>query len=181
MNSAIRCACALLAMAVIALAGCSRQTAEEKGKALATEKIDMVKGVGDALQEKGSQAAESVAHGAGNVLQGAGRGIDKAKEWKFSSSEALTKAGLSISRVQNAADKGVDAYLIAAGNTDGTLSMIARDVAKREVARVRIDLTMAANDARYETFALDSRTPVALISELSFDFQAKPPADKAKR
>lgn len=173
-------AVALACMSVLALIGCSRQTAEEKGKALATEKIDMVKGIGDALQEKGSQAAESVTHGAGTVFQGAGKGFDKAFEWKFSSTEALAKAGLSISRVQRHADSGVDTYLIATDAAEGTLSMVAFDVAKREVARVRLDVKIDAMDARYETFPLDGRTPVAMISELSFDFRPKPLTAKAK-
>ena len=174
-------AVALACMTVLTLMSCSRQTAEEKGKALATEKIDMVKGIGDALQEKGSQAAESVTHGAGVVFQGAGKGFDKALEWNFSSGEALTKAGLSISRVQRNSDKGVDAYVIASSDANGVLSMVAFDAAKREVARVRLELKIDAKDARYETFTVDSRTPVAMISELTFDFEPKAPSEKAKR
>jgi hypothetical protein len=61
----------IMAVAVLlaALTGCSKQTAEEKGAALATEKIDLVKGVGSALEEKGAQAAESLTSGLGKVDQ----------------------------------------------------------------------------------------------------------------
>ena len=67
----------IMAVAVLlaALTGCSKQTAEEKGAALATEKIDLVKGVGSALEEKGAQAAESLTSGLGKVVQGVEKGI----------------------------------------------------------------------------------------------------------
>ena len=66
----------LLVTGAVSMTACSRQTAEEKGKAIATEKIDMVKGIGGALEEKGSGAAEAVASGVGNVVKGLGKGFE---------------------------------------------------------------------------------------------------------
>lgn len=60
----------LACVLALQVAACSRQTAEEKGKEPATEKIDMAKGIGDVLQEKGTAAAESVTSGMGKVLHG---------------------------------------------------------------------------------------------------------------
>lgn len=57
------CFCAL----ALQLVACSKQTAEEKAKEMATEKVDMAKGIGDVLQEKGTAAAESVTSGMGKV------------------------------------------------------------------------------------------------------------------
>jgi hypothetical protein len=68
--------------------------------------------------------------------------------------------------------------LTATQNADGSLSMIAYDAGKRELARAKVDLAMAADEGRYETLALDSRTPSALISELVFDFRPKQPTAK---
>ncbi len=163
---------------VLAITGCSRQTAEEKGKELATEKIDMVKGIGDALQEKGSEAAKSVAHGAGNVLQGANTGLEEAFEWKIVQADAMSKNGLTISRVQHGkpgekSSKTVDIYVVANADANGSLSMVAYDVAKREVVRTKIDLKMGAKDGRYETLELDERTDLGAIREVSFDYQPK--------
>ncbi len=153
------------------ISGCSQQTAEEKGKALATEKIDLVKGVGEALKEKGGQAAESVAQGTGELLQGADRGFSKAFDWKLSSGPGLSAAGLSVSRVQQSPSStgAVDAYLVATRDAEGVLLMLAFDAQKQEMARVKVDLKMAAGEGRYQTLALDERTPVKSIREVSFE------------
>ena len=167
---------ALIASALFLSVACSRQTAEEKGKELVAEKAGMVKGIGDALQEKGAEAAQSVAHGAGNVLQGASTGLDEAFAWKVVSTDSMSKSGVTVSRVQHgkATDKSsktVDAYLIANAPVQGSLQMIVYDVAKREVGRAKVNVKMAANDARYETFELDERADLGLVREVSFDLQ----------
>lgn len=167
---------AFLATAVLLSAACSRQTAEEKGKELVAEKAGMVKGIGDALQEKGAEAAQSVAHGAGNVLQGASTGLEDAFAWKVVSAESLGKNGLTVSRVQHGkatdkTSKTVDVYLVANAPAQGNLQMIVYDVAKREVGRAKVNLKMAANDGRYETFELDERADLSLVREVSFDLQ----------
>ena len=169
--------CILLAcVACLAISACSRQTAEEKGKELATEKIDLVKGVGEALKDKGGQAAESVAQGTGQVFQGVGEGFGKAFEWKLTNAAGMEKAGLTVSRV----DKGspsdgrkneVNVYLVAARDAAGTLSMVAYDSSKREMARTRTEMRIGAGEGRYETLVLDERTPVNSVREVTFDFQ----------
>jgi hypothetical protein len=164
---------AMLLAAVCAgvLPACSRQTAEEKGKELATEKIDMVKGIGEAMKEKGGQAAESLAHGAGTVVKGAGQGIDAAFQWETRSSSALQQAGLTVTRVQRASDGkvAIDIYLLASAPVDTTLLMIGSDAQRQELARHRIPLRLAAGEGRYETVELDPRTPLDKLSSLSFD------------
>lgn len=177
MKIATCCAVALAGM--LALGGCSRQSAEEKGKEMATGKIDLVKGVGDALQEKGGKAAESVAQGTGAVLQGASKGFQKTFEWKLQAGEGMGRAGLNVSRVQQggpgeAGGKAVDAYLVANRDLAGDLSVIAYDALHREVARTRAEVRMKSGEGRYETLVLDARTPVEQIAELSFDFQPRP-------
>lgn len=165
----------LMLLAGSFLLGCSRQTAEEKGKELATEKIDLVKGVGEALKEKGAQAAESLAHGTGNVLQGAGDGFDKAFEWKLTSGSGLGRAGLSVPRVSKAAShvsngSAIDVYVVAEREAVGTLSLTAYDVKHREVARTGVALKITTNSGSYETMVLDERVPVNTIREIAFDF-----------
>lgn len=157
------------------LSGCSRQTAEEKGRALATEKIDLVKGVGEALKEKGGQAAESVAQGTGQVLQGVGQGFDKAFEWKLTNGAGMEKAGLAVTRVgQGSSSDGkkheVNAYLVTTREAAGMLSMIAYDSVGRETARASVNMQVGANQGRYETLVLDERTPTDSIREVTFDF-----------
>jgi hypothetical protein len=166
----------LTALIALNLPACSRQTAEEKGKEMATEKIDLVKGVGDALKEKGSQAAESVAQGAGKVLQGADEGFGKAFEWQFTNGAGLEQAGLKVSRIDRAtpgpdSEHSVNVYLVSNGPATGKLTMIAYDSGKRELARTHADLKLSGADGRYETLKLDERTPMKSIREVSFDFQ----------
>jgi hypothetical protein len=170
----------------VALSACSKQTAEEKGKELATEKIDLVKGVGEALKDKGGQAAESVAHGTGEVLQGMEKGFSNAFDWKLTNGPGMTAAGLAISRVQPAsssvgAGNKVDTYVTAARDSEGALLMIAYDARKREMARARINLKIAAGEGRYETFVLDERTPVKSIREVSFELLPAAPSDPVKK
>lgn len=160
-----------LFLAMSQISGCSQQTAEEKGKALATEKIDLVKGVGEALKEKGGQAAESVAQGTGEILQGADRGFSKAFDWKLANGEGMNAAGVTVTRVQQtpASSSGVDAYLVATRDAEGVLLMLAYDARKQEMARVKVDLKIAAGEGRYQTLTLDERTPVKSIREVSFE------------
>ncbi|MCE1241331.1 MAG: hypothetical protein LWW83_15555 [Azonexaceae bacterium] len=166
----------LAALIALNLPACSRQTAEEKGKEMATEKIDLIKGVGDAIKEKGGQAADSVAQGAGKVLQGADEGFGKAFEWQSSSSPSLDQAGLKVSRIDRAtpgpdSEHSVNIYLVSNGPAAGKLTMIAYDSGKRELARTHADLKLASADGHYETLKLDERTPMKSIREVSFDFQ----------
>jgi len=44
-------------LAMAALTACSSKTAQEKGAEMATMKLDMATGIGDALQAKGRQRA----------------------------------------------------------------------------------------------------------------------------
>lgn len=186
MNYRLSCCVLMVCLTTIALPGCSRQTAEEKGKALATEKIDLVKGVGEALKEKGGQAAESVAEGTGDVLQGAGKGFGKAFEWKVAGGPGLAKAGLAVSRIQRGSSPAsggyaVDAYLVATSDAAGTLTMIAYDSSKRELARTRVDMKVNANDGGYQTFLVDERTPFDSIREVAVDFLPRASADASKK
>ncbi len=173
----------LACLVAFVLPACSRQTAEEKGKEMATEKIDLVKGVGEALKEKGSQAAESVAHGTGGVLQGVGEGFGKAFEWKLTNAPGMEQAGLTVSRVgrkptTDGKGNGISVYVVATRDAAGTLSMVAYDSGKRETARIRTELEIKADDGRYETLVLDERTPLNTIREVTFDFR---PAETESR
>lgn len=79
MKSHIRHIPAVLALSITlaAMTACSSQTAEEKGKELATSKIDVAKGIGDAMQEKGEAAGEAVTHGVGKIIKGFEKGVSK--------------------------------------------------------------------------------------------------------
>lgn len=166
----------LLLAALIGLGGCSRKTAEEKGAALAQEKVDLVKGIGGVLEKHGGTTGESIAHGAGETLAGLGRGFERSFGRTIASSPALELAGLKVSKVQDtspAGDKpahGIDVYVIAGKSVAGTLQIIALDHLRNEIARTGIPVQYAAGDGRYETIRLDERVNLSSIGTVSFDF-----------
>jgi hypothetical protein len=168
--------CALL------LTACSQQTAEEKGVALATEKIDTVKGVGAALEAKGSAAAESLAAGLGQVKNGVERGIERSGR-SLELQPTMAAAQLHVSRVQAAtppaagasspAPHGLEAYLVAKAPAQGTLRVYALDVMGQELGRTKVPLDLASNDAKYQLLPFEPNVKLDEIKSLRFDFEAK--------
>ena len=165
--------------------GCSQKTAEEKGKELATEKIDIVKGVGAALEEKGEAAAESITTGAGSLISGVKKGISKSA-LKISSDKSLESAGLEISILQNTppneADKtqAIYAYIIAKAKAEGTLKAIAYNVLDKEIGRSSVELKKDTDEAKYNLIPFDKEVDISAISRVSFDFKPQNEAEKAK-
>jgi hypothetical protein len=168
----------LLIAGLIGLSGCSRKTAEEKGAAMAQEKVDLAKGIGGVLEQQGAAAGESIVHGAGETLAGMAKGFEKSFGRTISSSPALAQAGITISKVQDTrasgekAVHGIDIYVVADKSVSGTLRVVVLDKAKNEIARTGIPVTYAAGDGRYETIALDERVELHSISTLKVDFAA---------
>lgn len=165
------------AVALLLLTACSRQTAEEKGAALATEKIDMVKGIGTALESKGSAAAESLTGGLGKVVQGAEKGVLKSGRTVVLT-PATAQHGLAVSKVQDAgsaaqgtAIHGLEAYVMSRTAVDGQLKVTLYDALDREIGRTRLPIKLVADDAGYQTIEIDKRITLSDISKVSIDYQ----------
>lgn len=172
-----------LMTAVMLLTACSRQTAEEKGRELASDKIDMVKGVGDVLGEKGSAAAESVAGGLGKVVNGLGKGLEKSGR-AVALSPSVTEAHIQITKVQDArptADKsehGLEAYVLSGTNVDGQLRVKLHDLLDREIGRTQVAVKQAAEEGHYVSIPLDTQISLADIARVTFDYVATPSTAK---
>lgn len=171
-------------IALSCLGGCSSKTAEEKGAELAGEKIDMAKGIGNALEKKGADASEAVTTGLGNVVHGIERGVGKSGR-KITNDESVTKAGLKITRVQNGTPsekepgQSLDLYVVADADARGKLRVTAFDALDNEIARSSIDITRSADDAKYERFAMDDKVKLDAITKLVVTFKpAAAPAPK---
>ncbi len=174
-NSRLSCIALALIMAT-AVSACSRQTAEEKGKELATEKIDMVKGIGGALEDKGGAAAESVASGVGNVVKGLGKGIEKSSR-SIVVAPSVEQAGLQITKVQEPrtlagpdALHGLEAYVVANAQARGTLRVIVYDLLDKEIGRTRVELVRDADEGKYLAIPLDKEISLSAIAKISFEF-----------
>lgn len=169
---------------VLCVSACSQKTAEEKGKELATEKIDMAKGIGVALQEKGGAAAESVAGGVGNVFKGLEKGFVKAGK-KIVSDPSIESAGLQITRIQeslhgeNGKMHGLDAYILSKAPAKGKLKVIVYDIQEKEIGRTSIEVDSQADEGKYYSIALDKKIDLNAISSVAFDY--KPIVETAKK
>jgi hypothetical protein len=165
---------ALACVASMSLAGCSRKTALEKGTEMATAKLDMATGIGDALQAKGAAAGESVAGGIGTVIKGAERGVMKSGR-TIDEDKTVAAAGLKITRVQDvpdgAAAHGFDAYIVSDAAAKGTLRVLVFDALNREIGRTTIPIDRKAEEARYETVSLDAQVDRSAIRKIGFVFK----------
>ncbi len=159
---------------LVVLSACAQQTAEEKGAEMAGAKIDIVAGVGNALQEKGGRAGESVVVGVGTVFKGVERGTLKVGR-EIVADRSLQAAGLSITRVQDATAEGgtahaLDAYVIAKVPATGTLRMFVYDALGNEIGRANVQLDLGADVSKYHTFPLESQVKLEMVHKVGFAF-----------
>lgn len=164
--------------ALTLLSACSRQSAEEKALAMATEKIDIAKGVGDAMEKKGEAASEAVFTGLGKVYNGAAKGIAKSGR-EIVSDPSLRAAGLSISNVQDAQagaegkTHSLDVYVMATAAAKGKLRAYAYDVSGKEIGRASAELSRDADDAKYVLVPFDDQVHLEAIKKLTFQFKSE--------
>lgn len=168
----LRCGTACLLATV--LCACSSKSAEEKGADMAGEKIDMVTGIGNALTDKGGKAAESIASGVGTVVKGVERGALKVGR-KLNVDASLAKAGLSVTRVQDAATSGDDkhgvlAYVVASAKVHGNLRMLAYDALGHEIGRSSVPVSFGGDDAAYVGLSLDQHVALGDVVAVGFSF-----------
>ena len=177
------------------LAACSRQSAEEKGKEMATEKVDMAKGIGDVLQDKGTAAAESVTAGMGKVLKGVERGVEKSGRY-VTLSEAASQAGLQATKVQlvdssvasvdgasaseasqgdSSGAHGVEVYLVAERDVAGSLKVKVFNSLDQEIGRSRVTLKQGVDEGRYVRIPLDRQIELQAIHRVDLDFVPSAP------
>ncbi len=178
--SRVACRRFLLVCCAFALgvSACSRKSAEEKGVEMATEKLDMAKGIGSALEQKGSDAAESITTGVGNVVKGIGKGVEKSGR-TIAVKDSIARAGLKITKVQDASPAtdgttvhGLEAYVISDADARGKLRVIAYDVLDKEIGRAKVDLVTGLDDARYVSIPFDAQVKLDSVAKVEFDFVA---------
>lgn len=181
-------ACAM----ALQLVACSRQSAEDKAKEMATEKVDMAKGLGDVLQEKGTAAAESVTTGVGKVLRGVERGIEKSGR-TVTLSESARQAGLQATKVQlmgqptvaedavsgasqpaSAAGHGIEIYLVTERDLTGQLKVRVFNSLDQEIGRTRMPFKQGADQGQYLSIPLAAQLDLSSITRVDIDYLAEP-------
>ena len=164
--------------AVTLLSACSRENAEERGMAMATEKIDIVKGMGEAMERKGEAAGEAVFTGMGKVFNGAARGLAKSGR-EIVLEPSMHAAGLTVSTVQEtpaeaeAPKNTLNAYVIATAAARGQLRAHAYDVSGKEIGRASVYLSREAGEARYLLVPFDEQMHLEHIRKITFQFKSE--------
>ncbi len=174
----------VVAVSALALWGCKSkeeklQAAEETGNTLTATKARLVKGVGEALQKEGKEAAEKVSQGVGEVVKGVGSGVEKGLlEVKLEVQAQLAAKGIAATRAtrgdQGAQTHAVSVYLVLEKPVDASLELRAYDEQDREVGRTQVALKEATGTAKYVDFAFDPRTP--LLTAKRFELRDVPGA-----
>lgn len=171
------------------VAGCSRQSAEDKAKEMATEKVGMAKGIGDVLQDKGTAAAESVTTGMGKVLKGVERGFEKSGR-SVVVGEGARQAGLQATKVQlvdgsaaveaepagSSSAHAIEVYVLTDKDASGALKVKVFSALDQEIGRSRQAFKQGADEGRYVRIALDPRLDLQAISRVELDFVSDTPS-----
>lgn len=162
----LRCLTATIALAGLCLSGCQKKTAEERGKDAADEKAAYVKGVGDSLQGKGKEAAESIGGGLVKVWNGLNEGIEGKSASAVRMSPDLEKLGLKVTRAQLSPSGTVSVYIINRDALKKELRLCVFDKEGLEVGRACAVVDSPVDGANYVDFAFDKRVPMALVTAL---------------
>lgn len=163
----------LLIAIATCLGACSKQTAEEKGKAMADEKLGIVKGVGEALKESGKQATESLAHGMGNAAKGIGAGLNAASAIAFKLDPNVEQNGINVNRIQpgQAQENAISLYILSKQAISGRMTLYAYGKKNAELGRVAKEIKLSADGAVYEDFGFDKRVERTLIEYVQVNFE----------
>lgn len=171
-------------LSLLLLTACSKQSAEEAGKQLAAEKVDMAKGIGDALQDKGGAAADSITTGLGAVLKGVERGVEKSQR-KVELGKGAQQVGLQITKVllttdghgspasapsESSTSHGLEMYVVTTQAVDGVLKVKVNNALDQEIGRTTVTLKQAADDGRYVQVPLFEQVDLHAVSKVWVDF-----------
>ncbi len=162
--------------ALFAIAGCSQKTAEEKGAEMATEKLDVAKGIGGAMEAKGAQAGEAVVAGVGTVFKGFEQGTNKLRAGVVAD-DSLAKSGLKITRMQPSGAEtydnvhALDLYVIADAPAKGKLRVLAMDVSGNEIGRSTVALEREGDEAKYLKVDFDEQVKLANLGKVMVSYK----------
>ena len=151
--------------------GCeSKEDRLAAAEANAKEQVElqarMVKGVGEALQGEGKVAMEAVTAGAGELVTGVGRGVEKGTALKATLLPELAAKGVEATRASHVAATTVSAYLIFNQPYAGPVAMRALGTDGGEVGRAVVRVDEPAGSAKYFDFVFDERVPLAAVENV---------------
>jgi len=118
---------------------------------------------GDAIKEKINKAGDIAGQTAGEFIEGASKGVQKAFDVKIELPENLKEKGLEFGKAQVTSDTlGTDnllvLYLVFNKDFDGKLMARVFDEQSLEMGRSAITISGKKDDAKYIEFHFDPRT-----------------------
>jgi hypothetical protein len=165
----VRWCCLVLVFAVSGCLCSSREEklkkAEEQGNLLVAAKAKLAKGAGEALKKEGSEAAETVTEGAGEVVKAVGKGFEKSlRDVKLMVTGDLEAKGVKATRAARAADGAnphvVSVYLTLDRPFTGSLLLLSKGRDGQETGRATAKLEEKEATGKYLDFEFDPRTPL---------------------
>ena len=117
------------------------------------------------IKEKINQAGDVAGQTAGEFIEGASKGVQKAFDVNVELAEVLKAQGISLGKSSVSSDStGTDnllvQYVIFNADFSGTLTAKVFDSAGREMGRAVAAVTGKTNEARYIDFRFDPRTNI---------------------
>lgn len=104
---------AAMLLLLLGSVSCDKRTAEEKGRDLASEKLDMAKGVADVVKEKGGGLGKTAGQGVGDLIKGVGSGVKDVVNPPVTVEleKSAAEAGFTVNRANESGGE-VDARMI---------------------------------------------------------------------
>ncbi|MGC4092952.1 MAG: hypothetical protein QM756_34715 [Polyangiaceae bacterium] len=154
----------LVACSLVALLGCDKRTAEEKGTDYAKEKLGFVEGAAKVLEERGKGLGKAVGKGVGEVARGTGSGVMDVvnRPVKVELGSELADSGMKVLQAHEAgidsSGRGVVVYLEFPKALELKLRLQALGENNAELARAELadTVSQAAGSQKNFTFAFPS-------------------------
>ena len=124
--------------------------------------------------DKINQVSEKVGQAGGEVIKSVTTGVDKAFEIKIELSENLKAQGVELGKTtlgndSTGTDNKVSVYVIFTKDYKGSLLMKAFDNKNLEMGRVKLNLDMRKDEAKFVDFCFDIRTNIDTDSKLTIE------------
>lgn len=125
-------------------------------------------------QDKINKVSEKVGESGGELIKSVSTGVDKAFNVNVDLAENLKAQGITLGKVtmsndSTGTDNKVSVYMIFAKDFKGSLMMKAFDNKNLEMGRVKIDIDMKRDDAKFFDFLFDTRTNIDTDSKLTIE------------
>lgn len=164
---------------MLLVAGCSRQSAEDRARQATSKGTEVVEGVGEGLSKAGNKAGKVMGEGLGAFFSGVGEGVEKSMTTRdVRISEELKAKGVSVTVTTygnvvgtNQGQHALSIYVVTREAITGNLRIKLFNGASQEIGRAASAAILPADDAKYVQFLLDKEIPVLMTKFIELDLK----------